>query len=114
MRFFRTWYPRWETGGGSGECDSSPAPLCMLRCRSMVSPADTKAMLRGRSMTSRVEGVGWSSPKWMLRDVSMVSYAGTKDMLLGWSMASLMVDAGRFIPCMLRSRSMVDVIAHAM
>ena len=38
----------------------------------------------------------------------MVSYAGTKDMLLGWSMASLMVDAGRFIPCMFRSRSMVS------
>ena len=108
MRFFRTWYPRWETGDGSGDRGPPLAnPLSMLRCRSMVSPADTKAMLQGRSMTSRIEDVGWSSPNCMLRDVSMVSYAGTTGMLLGWSMASQMVDAGRFIPCMLWSRSMV-------
>jgi hypothetical protein len=80
----------------------------MLRCRSMVSPADTKDMLQGRSMASQFADVGRFSPC-MLWLRSMVPVAGTKDMLLGWSIPSRIEDGGWFSPCMLWLRSMVPV-----
>jgi len=109
MLFLRIWYPRWETGDGSGVWVLVlTALLCMLRCRSMVSPADTKDMLQGRSMASQFADVGRFSPC-MLWLRSMVPVAGTKDMLLGWSMPSRIEDGGWFSPCMLWFRSMVPV-----